>query len=154
VHPIGHDGIKRGSGRVEPKCKSEAGDEETGDRDKKTDIFFLESLLKSMGKIKLNWPIFYKIDLRAPEAAVENVAQADECAPGKDACGEAESVEGVAYRSILSDFVILDSGEDSEDKGQAEGQEGVQLEGHAPVVSQEHYHEGPYDKAGNSNLCY
>lgn len=52
VHPVGHDGIKRGSGRVEPKCKSEAGDEETGDRDKKADIFFLESLLKSMEKIK------------------------------------------------------------------------------------------------------
>ena len=80
------------------------------------------------------------------------MAETDKYAPCKDACDEAEGVSGVGYRSILSDSVILDSGEDSEDKGQAEGQESVHLEGQAPVVSKEHDHESPYDESGNSNL--
>ena len=134
VDPVAHDWTHRHSAgaRIEPERKSERGQEETGQTDEIVDVFSLESF-----------------DERVPEAAVEHVSQAGQSAPGKDAGNEAESVEAVVDRDIVSDTGILDGRKDSEGKSQEEGNESVEFEGRAPVNCEEHEDESPYYEARN-----
>ena len=139
MDPVAHKWSHVDSARVEPQDEGKNSEEEAENSSEPRIVFLLPSFLEPK-YVNQKWYFTKKKHSHVPEADVENVSEAHNGTPGKNAGCKRKSLN---TSSRLSIFCIFLGGKDGEGESHGKGDKCMKFEGKSPVVSEEHEDKGP-----------